>query len=85
MASDNRQASELAADGVLVIVQHMDLWNKIAALFGHEAGTREALTNLYFYIIDFLMHALERFQKRSIGKTHNSLCYICPGLFALTE
>lgn len=68
VASDHRQASELAAEGVLVIVQSTNLWNKIAALVGRETGIREALTNLYLCMLDFLMHAVERFEKRSLGK-----------------
>ena len=67
MASDNREASEIAVEGVLVIVQHTNLWNKIEALFGRDTGVEEALVTLYFRMLDLLTHATVRFQKGAIS------------------
>lgn len=51
-----------------MVVQHTSLWNKAAALFGCETGVREALTNLYLRMLDFLLHAAERFGKTRLSQ-----------------
>ena len=53
---------------MLVVVQHTSLWNKAAALFGCETGVREALTNLYLRMLDFLLHAAERFGRTPLSQ-----------------
>ncbi|KAM0244898.1 hypothetical protein ACHAP5_005804 [Fusarium lateritium] len=65
---DCEQATEVTADGILLVVQHTKRWSRMAQCFGNQTSVEEALTDLYVLVLDFLQSATERFRKGSWGE-----------------
>ncbi|RMJ01883.1 hypothetical protein CDV36_015592 [Fusarium kuroshium] len=63
-AVDSEEASELTANGILLIAQHAGRWAKIGRCFGYEHSVEEALTDLYVQVLGFLLPAIHHLHKR---------------------
>ncbi|KAM0186944.1 hypothetical protein ACHAPI_011451 [Fusarium lateritium] len=65
---DCEQATEVTADGILLVVQHTRRWSRMAQCFGNQKDVEDALIDLYVLVLDFLQSATKRFQKGSWGE-----------------
>lgn len=71
-AVDIEEASEVTANGILLIAQHTGRWAKMARCFGYEPGVEEALTDLYVQVLGFVLPAMRHLHKGPWGKLFNN-------------
>ncbi|KAM0279797.1 hypothetical protein ACHAO9_011532 [Fusarium lateritium] len=79
---DCEQATEVTADGILLVVQHTRRWSRMAQCFGNQKDVEDALIDLYVLVLDFLQSATKRFQKGSWARLKESTCTKVQAKFA---
>lgn len=67
-AVDNEKATDVTADGLLLIVKQATVWRRIVQACGGKHSVQEALTDVYLQVLGFLMPAIHRLQKGRLGK-----------------
>lgn len=67
-AVDNEKATDVTADGLLLIVKQATVWRRIVQACGDKHSVQEALTDVYLQVLGFLMPAIHRLQKGRFGK-----------------
>jgi hypothetical protein len=66
---DIEQATEVTADGILLVVQQAERWSRMARRFGHCKSVEEATIHLYVQVLYFLQSADKHLKKSKWGKT----------------
>ncbi|KAH7258919.1 uncharacterized protein BKA55DRAFT_294039 [Fusarium redolens] len=68
---DYEQASEVTAEGILLVVQQAERWSRMARCYGHQQSVENATVYLYVQVLEFLQSATERFGQGKWDKQAN--------------
>ncbi|RFN52133.1 hypothetical protein FIE12Z_3685 [Fusarium flagelliforme] len=60
---DIEQATEVTADGILLVVQQAERWSRMAGRFGHRKSVEDATIHLYVQVLSFLKSAVDHLEK----------------------
>ncbi|KAK2603416.1 hypothetical protein QQS21_004366 [Conoideocrella luteorostrata] len=67
-AVDGEEASEVTANGLLLITQHVEIWDKMISISGNKSLVEDATTALYVQVLGFLILAVEWYERKTLGE-----------------